>query len=105
MLRSFFGFLKEEKVRFETPAEEIWARTMGTELATAYELHFFAEQGCWGSPRTDLLFPDVTGNTMAYTGFKLGLLWKWHPGVMVPLSSMGLMLYCANRAVLVGYVY
>ena len=49
---SFFGFRKQENVRFEVSAESLWASSMGSELATAYELYFFAEQGYWGLPMT-----------------------------------------------------
>ena len=52
VFRSFFGFRKQDKVRFEVPAESLWASSMGSELATAYELYFFAEQGYWGLPMT-----------------------------------------------------
>ena len=45
VFRSFFGFRKQDKVRVEVPAESLWASSMGSELATAYELYFFAEQG------------------------------------------------------------
>ena len=45
VFRSFFGFRKQDQVRFDVSAESLWASSMGSELATAYELYFFAEQG------------------------------------------------------------
>ena len=38
VFKSFFGFRKQEQVRFEVSAESLWSSSLGSELATAYEL-------------------------------------------------------------------
>ena len=43
--RSFFGFRKQDQVGFDVPAESLWVSFWGAELATTYELCFYAEQG------------------------------------------------------------
>ena len=52
VFKSFFGFRKQEQVRFEVSAESLWSSSLGSELATAYELYFYAEQGYWGVSMT-----------------------------------------------------
>ena len=52
VFRSFFGFRKQDQVRLDVPAESLWATSMRSELAAAYELYFFSEQGYWGLPMT-----------------------------------------------------
>ena len=48
VFRSFFGFRKQYQVRFDV----LWASSLGAELATTYELYFYAEQGYWGLTMT-----------------------------------------------------